>query len=217
MKALRVEVKAITASFRYPMFAVSFQPTYRIPPISTVYGLLSAAKGSKVNIYDVSVGYDFVSRGYGIDLERILKYGDKSINRPASYVGSDIVRREFLFDCTLNLYVSDEKFKEYLKQPHFTLVLGRQSDLAMITKIDEVDLTPREGVEVSNTIIPFNGKVPGQVIALPSDFTDEAERRPLEVRTYLILETRQTIEKGYYDEELKKGVYMHEFNHKGKE
>lgn len=217
MKAIRAEVKAVTASFRYPMFAVSFQPTYRIPPVSTVYGLLSAAKGSKVDIHDVSVGYDFVSNGSGIDLERILKFGDKGISKPASYVGSDIVRREFLYDCTLNLYISDRKFKEYLKHPRFTLLLGRQSDLAMITRIEEIELAPKEEVEVSNTIIPFSGKVPGQAIALPSDFTDESERRPLEVRTYLILETRQLIEKGYYDEELKKGVYMHEFNNKGKE
>jgi len=68
----------MTASFRYPMFVVSYQPTYLIPPISTIYGFLSAAKGSKVNLTDMNVGYTFTSKGKGVDLERIHKYGDES-------------------------------------------------------------------------------------------------------------------------------------------
>lgn len=216
MKVLRVEIRAITASFRYPMFVVSYQPTYKIPPISTIYGLLSAAKGEKVSIYDLSIGYDFTSRGSGVDLERILEFGGGAKNKPVSYLGSNIIRREFLYDCILTLYISDLDFKEYLENPRFTLLLGRQSDLAKITKIEEVKLIPKENVEIYNTIIPFDGRVPGQIIALPSDYTDEAERKPLEVRTYCIVESKQQIERGYYDSELNKGVYMHEFNDKSK-
>jgi len=93
MDALRVKIRAMTASFRYPMFVVSYQPTYKIPPISTIYGFLSAAKGEKVGIYDVSVGYDFTSEGHGVDLERILEYGGEGKNRPVSYLGSNIVKR----------------------------------------------------------------------------------------------------------------------------
>jgi CRISPR-associated protein Cas5t len=203
MEALRVEIRAMTASFRYPMFVVSYQPTYKIPPISTIYGLLSAVKGKKVSIYDVSVGYDFTSEGSGVDLERILEYGGEGKNRPVSYLGSNIVQREFLYNCTLNLYVS-------------SLLLGRQSDLAKIKKIDEVMLIPKKNVEINNTIIPFNGEVAGQVVSLPSDYTDEAERKPLEVRTYCIVETSQPIKNGYYDPEIGKGVYLHEFNDKSK-
>ncbi|MCX9076329.1 MAG: CRISPR-associated protein Cas5 [Candidatus Methanoperedens sp.] len=107
MEALRVEIRAITASFRYPMFVVSYQPTYKIPPISTIYGLLSAAKGEKVSIYDLSIGYDFTSKGSGVDLERILEFGGGDKNKPVSYLGSNIIHREFLYDCILTLYISD--------------------------------------------------------------------------------------------------------------
>ncbi len=214
MEALRVEIRAITASFRYPMFVVSYQPTYKIPPISTIYGLLSAAKGEKVSIYDLSIGYDFASKGSGVDLERILEFGGGDKNKPVSYLGSNIIHREFLYDCILTLYISDLDFKEYLENPRFTLLLGRQSDLAKITTIKEVELIPKENVEINNTVIPFDGKVPGQIVALPSDYTDEAERKPLEVRTYCIVESKQQIERGHYDSELNKGVYMHEFNDK---
>jgi CRISPR-associated protein Cas5t len=216
MEALRVEIRAITASFRYPMFVVSYQPTYKIPPISTIYGLLSAAKGEKVSIYDLSIGYDFTSKGSGVDLERILEFGGGDKNKPVSYLGSNIIHREFLYDCILTLYISDLDFKEYLENPRFTLLLGRQSDLAKITTIKEVELIPKENVEINNTVIPFDGKVPGQIVALPSDYTDEAERKPIEVRTYCIVESKQQIERGYYDSELNKGIYMHEFNDKSK-
>ncbi|MCZ7357984.1 MAG: type I-B CRISPR-associated protein Cas5b [Candidatus Methanoperedens sp.] len=214
MEVLRVEIRAITASFRYPMFVVSYQPTYKIPPISTIYGLLSAAKGEKVSIYDLSIGYDFTSRGSGVDLERILEFGGGDKNKPVSYLGSNIIHREFLYDCILTLYISDLDFKQYLENPRFTLLLGRQSDLAKITKIKEVKLIPKENVEIYNTIIPFDGRVPGQIVALPSDYTDKAERKPIEVRTYCIVESKQQIERGYYDTELNKGVFMHEFNNK---
>jgi CRISPR-associated protein Cas5t len=116
----------------------------------------------------------------------------------------------------LTLYLSDLGFKEYLENPCFTLLLGRQSDLAKITKIEEAKLIPKENVEIYNTIIPFDGKVPGQIVALPSDYTDEAERKPIEVRTYCIVESKQQIERGYYDTELNKGIYMHDFNDKSK-
>lgn len=216
MEVLRVKIRAITASFRYPMFAVSYQPTYKIPPISTIYGLLSAAKGEKVSVYDLSIGYEFTSSGSGVDLERILEFGGGDKNKPVSYLGSNIIQREFLYDCILTLYISDLDFKEYLENPCFTLLLGRQSDLAKITKIEEVRLIPKENIEIYNTMIPFDGRVPGQIVALPSDYTDEAERKPLEVRTYCIVESKQQIERGYYDTELNKGVYMHEFNDKSK-
>jgi len=214
MDVLRVEIRAITASFRYPMFVVSYQPTYKIPPISTIYGLLSAAKGEKVSIYDLSIGYYFTSRGSGVDLERILEFGGGDKNKPVSYLGSNIIHREFLYECILTLYISDLNFKQYLENPRFTLLLGRQSDLAKITKIEEVKLIRKENVEIYNTIIPFDGRVPGQIVALPSDYTDETVRKPIEVRTYCIVESKQQIERGYYDTELNKGVFMHEFNDK---
>ena len=78
MEVLRATIRAMTASFRYPMFMANYQPTYRVPPITTVYGLLSAAKGEKVHLHDLRVGYDFVAEGIGLDLERIRIYGGEA-------------------------------------------------------------------------------------------------------------------------------------------
>jgi len=217
MKALRVELKAMTASFRYPMFAVSYQPTYKVPPLSTIYGLLSAAKGEKVHVWDLAIGYDFSHEGEGVDLERILEYGGEKKTKPVSYQGSNIVQRQFLYNCTLNLYISDLDFKKYFEKPYYTLLLGRQTDLAMVTRIEEINLEKKNNVSVKNTMIPFDGKVPGQIVSLPSDFTDEPQRKPIEVRPYCIVESEQQIDIGYFDSELNKGVCLHEFDNKGKE
>lgn len=211
MEVLRATIRAMTASFRYPMFVVGYQPTFRVPPISTVYGLLSAAKGEKIHLNDLRVGYDFVAEGTGLDLERIRVYGNATKTKPASFLGTDIVNREFLYNCTLTLYLTDLAFEEYLKRPRYSLLLGRQSDLAWVESVDKVTLIEQENVEIQNTMIPFTGEVPGQIVSLPSDFTDEAERRPLQVKTYCIVDSPQTIPFGYLDPERDRGVYLHEF------
>lgn len=211
MEVLRATIRAMTASFRYPMFMVGYQPTYRVPPISTVYGLLSAAKGEKVYLQDLQIGYDFVAEGRGLDLERIHIYGDAKKTRPVTFQGTDVINREFLYNCTLTLYLTDMRFREYLKRPRYNLLLGRQSDLAWVEALDPVTLIEQESVEIQNTIVPFTGDIPGQVVSLPSDFTDEAERRPLRVMPYCIVDSPQTVSPGYLDPERNVGVYLHDF------
>jgi CRISPR-associated protein Cas5t len=212
MEVLRATIRAMTASFRYPMFMANYQPTYRIPPITTVYGLLSAAKGEKVHLHDLRVGYDFVAEGIGLDLERIRIYGGEAKTKPPSFQKTDIVNREFLYDCTLMLYLTDLVFEDYLKRPRYNLLLGRQSDLAWVETVDTVSIIEQENVEIRNTIIPFTGNIPGQIVSLPSDFTDEAQRRPLKVMPYCIVDSPQIIPSGYLDPERNMGIYLHEFS-----
>jgi len=194
------------------MFMASYQPTYRVPPISTVYGLLSAAKGEKVHLNDLRLGYDFVAEGTALDLERVRVYGDATKTKPTSFRGTDIVNREFLYNCTLTLYLTDLSFEEYLLRPHYNLLLGRQSDLAYVEAVDTVTLIKKENVEIRHTIIPFTGEIPGQVVSLPSDFSDGAERKPLKVMPYCILDSPQIIRSGYLDPERNMGIYLHDFS-----
>lgn len=207
MEALRATVGTMTSSFRYPMFMVSYQPTFAIPPPSTIYGMLSAAKGEKVGPEDVRIGYDFEYEGNGTDLERLHIYGE---DNPPRFLRTDIVLREFLYECTLHLYLSDLEFKDYLKYPYYTLLLGRQSDLAHVRKLDRVTLEPKEEVEIKNTIVPFKGQVSGQVVSLPTDFTTDVYRSPIDVKPYCLITTPQRIINGYTDSERGVGVYMHE-------
>jgi len=217
MEFLRVEISAMTASFRYPMFVVSYQPTYPVPPVSTLYGLLSAAKGSKVALDEINIGYSFTSEGRGTDLERIYEYGDESEKKPVHNLGTNIVQREFLYNCYLTLYLSDPRFAEYFQNPTYTLLMGRQTDLAYVKCIKTVELEKRPDVEINHTMVPFTGEIPGQVISLPSDFTDAAQRKPLNVRSYAIITSKQHIRDGFFDAEKECGVFIHDFTGAGKE
>ena len=57
MRVLRVHLMGWTASFRYPIFVTGYQPTLPVPPVSTIYGLISAAKGEYVIPEQTKVGY----------------------------------------------------------------------------------------------------------------------------------------------------------------
>jgi len=210
MKLLRAEIVALTASFRYPMFIVGYHPTYPVPPISTIFGLLSAIKGEAVSPLSIKIGYDFTADGNGSDLEKIYEYGGETKTIPTHFQQTNIITREFLFNCILTLYIDDLKFEYYLKHPKYPIVLGRQADLAYVRKISTVDLIEAENVTISNTMIPFDGSIPGQVISLPTSFTDEAIRKPQNVRTFVILDSPQTIPHGLYDQERECGVYIHD-------
>ncbi|QXO95659.1 type I-B CRISPR-associated protein Cas5b [Methanospirillum purgamenti] len=211
MELLRVEITALTASFRYPMFIVGYHPTYSVPPVSTILGLLSAAKGDTVSPNSLRIGYDFYADGKGSDLEKIYEYGGGTNTKPVHFQKSNIITREFLFNCTLNLYLDDFKFEYYLKHPNYPLVLGRQADLAYVRKISRINLEETEDVTLSNTMIPFDGTIPGQVVSLPTFFTDESTRKPQDVRTFLILDSPQSIPYGLYDPERNCGVYLHDY------
>jgi len=203
MKVTRAEIIAQTASFRYPMFITGYQPTFKVPPISTIYGLLSAAKGEIVTSRDVRVGYDFISNGSGYDLEKIYEL------RPSGDVSqNNVITREFLYECTLTLYISDLDFSKHLKNPYYTLLLGRQSDLAFVRKVETIELEESDNVTINNTIIPFDGSIPGQIVTLPTGFTNEFHRKPCGVRTFVFIEASQNTS-GYYDQERKCGVFMH--------
>jgi len=203
MKVIRAEIIAQTASFRYPMFIVGYQPTFKVPPISTIYGLLSAAKGEIVTSHDVRVGFDFTSNGSGNDLEKIYELAaDGNVSK------GNVITREFLYDCKLTLYISDLDFSKHLKNPYYTLLLGRQSDLAFVRSIKTIELEKSDNVSINNTIIPFDGSIPGQIITLPTGFTNEFHRKPCGIRTFVFIESSQNIS-GYYDTERECGVFMH--------
>lgn len=169
--------------------------------------MLSAAKGEKVGPDDVRIGYDFEYEGSGTDLERLHIYGQ---DNPPRFQGTDIVQREFLYECSLHLYLSDLEFEDYLRHPCYTLLLGRQSDLAHVQKLDTVYLEQNDEVEIKNTVVPFMGQVSGQVVSLPTDFTTDVYRSPINVKPYCLVTTPQTIRRGFIDIERGVGVYMHE-------
>ncbi|AEC52740.1 hypothetical protein PNA2_1825 [Pyrococcus sp. NA2] len=211
---IRVKLKSWTASFRYPTFQSGYQPTLPVPPLSTIQGILSAARGEIVSFREVPfIGYVFISEGRGLDLERIYALGKPE---------TDVIKREILFNNTLYLYLPDE-WERYFRKPRFQLLLGRSSDIATVEEIKKIDLERRENVPVGGTIVPVSAGLPGIIHALPVEFDySTIPRRAKLVRPFTILQFPRTIgqrrRQTYrgtlpYDPEIDIGVWIYESLH----
>lgn len=81
-RVARVTIEAPIVSFRYPHFLIGRQPSFDMPPPSTVYGHIASALGGWPS-FPVEFAYHFRSRSRGSDLEHqhiITRYeGKKSL------------------------------------------------------------------------------------------------------------------------------------------
>ena len=206
MKVIRVHITGWVSSFRNPLFISGFQPTLPLPPLSALYGLLTAAKGDWVTPHDAAVGFVFRSNGKAVDLETVYEFAGKLDAK------ANINRREFLVQPELYLYTPEIWLKDALERPRYTLLMGRSSDLATVESINEVELERKSETIYHNTILPFpDAQLHGQVQALPTHFTAEIPRRPCGTRAYCLI-TEQVKYTGdvLHDPEKNWGVYLHE-------
>ena len=206
MKVIRVHITGWVSSFRNPLFISGFQPTLPLPPLSAIYGMLTAAKGDWVTPHDASVGFVFHSKGKAVDLETIYQFSGKLDAKP------NINRREFLVQPELYLYTPEICLRGALERPRYTLLMGRSSDLATVKSIDEVKLERKSETTYHNTILPFpDPQLHGQVQALPTHFTAEIPRRQCGIRAYcLITESIKYQGDVLHDPDMEWGVYLHE-------
>jgi len=206
MEVQRIHIHSWTASFRYPRFMVGMQPSFKVPPLSTIYGLLSAIAGKQITPKDVCMGYIFQNRASYIDLELIYELQSLKIAK------SNIIRRENLFDCHLYLYIKYDDNKAFnFRTPYFPLLLGRSTDLATVVNIKKMELIQEKNVRLGFTIVPYDDNlVKGIIQALPVYMTRDIPRKAIGVRPFIMLENWQIYpEKIWYDSEMDFGVWMH--------
>lgn len=192
MKAYRIKLSSWTASFRYPNLISGFQPTLDVPPVSTVLGLINAAAGQYLDFSGLIIGYYFEYGAKAVDLETIYQIELKSSGSgtyPSNSAKSNVIKREFLFDCRLYIYVQDERIKEYFHKPYYSLVLGRSGDLVSVDGIDEVDLIENTVPgNIKGQVVPFTDNyLPGEIQALPKYFTNTIPRKNLGTEPYSII------------------------------
>lgn len=207
MEVLRIHKQGWTASFRYPAFISGFQPTLPVPPLSTLYGLLSSATGRVITPENTSLGSVFFSHGRAVDIETIYEISENL------YAKSNICKREMLFEPELFLYITAIELAEHFEQPHYPLLIGRSTELAMsVEKPQVVELKETVGVQLGHCVLPFPMEgIYGAIQSLPTHFTDEIPRRAVGTRPFYLLDKfiyydRQPI---LFDEEKEWGVFMH--------
>lgn len=210
MKVLRVHITGWVSSFRNPLFISGFHPTLPMPPLSAIYGIITAAKGEWVTPHDTSVGFVFKSNGKAVDLETVYEFPYKGKNLLKGK--SNVNRREFLVQPELYLYTPEMWLKEAFERPRYPLLLGRSSDLATVKSIEQVELENKSETTYQNTLLPFpDAQLYGQVQALPTHFTAEIPRRPCGTRAYCLI-TEKIAYHGdvWHDPKMDWGVYLHE-------
>ena len=205
MKVIRVHITGWVSSFRNPLFISGFQPTLPLPPLSALYGLLTAAKGDWVTPHDAAIGFVFQSKGKAVDLETVYEFGGKLDAK------SNINRREFLVQPELYLYTPEMWLREAFERPRYPLLMGRSSDLATVKSIDEVELQSKSKTTYHNTILPFpDSQLHGQIQALPTHFTADIPRRQCGTRAFcLITEEIKYSGDVLHDADKNWGVYLH--------
>lgn len=204
MEFLRVKVNSWMSSFRYPKFQHGYQPTLAVPPPSTVLGLISAAKGEVIKPDDISFGYLFFSEMRGVDLEKVYEIGKKEVS-------TNILRREILLGCTLYLYLDRCEFKPYFRQPYYTLLLGRSTDLAWISEMKTIELEKKMRVRLGYTPLPLYSGAAGMVQPLPISFTASMPREIEKMRPFVLsTEFFEYKDEIYYDKEMDWGIWIYE-------
>jgi CRISPR-associated protein Cas5t len=210
MKVARVEIEAPVASFRYPHFLIGRQPTFAMPPPSTIYGQVAAALGWLPARSDFRFAYRFVFSALGSDLEHqhiVFPGRPDKVDREEGALltawqkrhrlnlGGTIqpVARDFLFGCRLTLYLDPAQFGAAFRHPAFCLTLGRSQDLAAVLEMDEVELEEADGAYLEHALLPFEAARPrtavGSTVLMPS-FVGPPPERDAEFARYVVLHER---------------------------
>lgn len=189
MKAYRIEISSWTASFRYPNIISGYQPTLRVPPLSTVLGLINACAGQYLAFKDEEIGYYFDYQAVAEDLEKIYQVKtNKGVPNPQ--VKANVLHREFLYDCRLFVYLRNPDIVDFFRHPYFQIMLGRSNDLATVCDIREIEMPRKECANhICGQIVPFAGNsLPGVIQALPQYFTNTIPRENIGTRPYSVID-----------------------------
>src|SRR5437867_7394789 len=120
MDVTRVVVQAPVTSFRHPFFVTGRQLTFDFPPPSTIFGHCASALGEWPDPRKFFFGLHFISLARAWDLEhqhitaalpprtKTMVSTPEGIARATTEITVQPVRRDFLFDARMTLYLPRE-------------------------------------------------------------------------------------------------------------
>lgn len=155
MKALHITFEAFTATFKIPFINTGTVIASPVPSYSNIVGLISCCIGRYINKDETLIGFTYVFKGKGRDIETTtrLMLDSKGILKKNPEKG--IVIREFHVNPKLDIYLSNIELKQYFEKPSGVPTLGRSQDIAWITKIEEIELEKVDDGKIRPTLIPF--------------------------------------------------------------
>jgi len=180
-------------------------------------GLINAASGKYLENRKIELGYYFDFKIKTIDLETIYQIKANDRNYPDNTVKSNVIQREFLWDCRLFLYLVDEDLVTCFQQPAYQLLLGRSGDLAGIESIKHIEMNEVQNARFAGQVIPFNGNyLSGQIQALPKYFSNTIPRKNMGTEPYSVISYNNPVNSqltGFRSEleEFESDIFLHKF------
>ncbi len=199
-RVARVRIEAPVTSFRYPHFLIGRQPSFDIPPPSTIYGHIASALGELPDPASVHFGYhfEFLARGRDLEHQHIITAGGQAFEIRGMKYRTSIQatvqphERDFLFRPRLVLYLDPRDLADAFRAPVFVVVLGRSQDLAEVVDVSEVELSEQTGAYFEHTLLPFHYRDRvgfGVTVVMPRYIEPPPERRAYFER-YIVLRDR---------------------------
>lgn len=171
LRVVKVVISGAVTSFRYPHFVQGVQPTYEMPPPSTIYGLICAVTGAFPDPSQIEFGVHFTYEAKFHDLEHI--------HLSIPYRQANPFQRELLFNPCLTLYLTPEHYAGSFEKPHYPLALGRSQDLMTCRQVEVVTLERASHAYFEHTLLPsdYAPRFQRTVAVTMARFIDQ-QRRP---------------------------------------
>ncbi len=145
-RVLKVVIAGTVTSFRYPHFLQGVQPTYEMPPPSTIYGLICAVTGS----FEPPEAFEF-----GVHFTYEVKFHDlEHVHLNVPYRMANPFQRELLYNPVLTLYLTPARYHEAFERPYYPLALGRSQDLMTRISLDVITLERATNAYFEHTLLP---------------------------------------------------------------
>jgi CRISPR-associated protein Cas5t len=184
---------------------VGVQPSFFLPPPSTIYGHICSTVGDLVDPLPdgkepLAFAYHFTYQGVFEDLEHIHVLEASSGYLPGTTfpkVAEGFVnpyRRMLLFRPHLILYINRPEWERAFQEPHYCVAFGRSQDLATYTGIEVINLEEHQDVYFEHTLLPYemaNETEAGIVVLMPR-WVDLAHHRESTFARYVLLQEHIT-------------------------
>ena len=145
-EVVKVVMRGAVTSFRYPHFLQGVQPTYEMPPPSTLYGHLCSATGREVPPEGIKFAVHFTYDAKQRDIEHT--------HLSVPYIQANPFQRELLFFPRLTLYITPVDHLEAFRAPYYPVILGRSQDLMTYESVKVVTLREVKRAYFEHTLLP---------------------------------------------------------------
>lgn len=213
MKIRKIEINSDLAHFKKP-FATKAQYTYKIPPISTVIGILKNLFSEDISNF--VFGYTFNS-GEKIfkDIHKIYKEVNFNVKLENDRYDngiwvSDIAEVHYLVDPTLIIY-TNLRDKMLIHHP---LNLGKTDCLARVLKDEYIDLIDIDG-EGFEQFTTLDIEAVGQPINLSVETVYNGRKGYYDIFKKHVRLTESFKYDKYYDEEAKQNIFLWKYKQRG--